>query len=206
MLATTRESTVPILITDLGNQHIILGEPWINKHKVLLDIVDNRIIFVLGRCDHIGTPTPKPPTSSLGVRAKSTASKSARPTKIALAKPRPRKVSTPRPTPPPPEEDKALDISQIGAAAFHLLAQNPKKYQVQCFSVTLAGTERELGRDVPTEAIRETTVHTREDIKKKLPKEYYDLIDVFDKDKAKELPPYRLYDHKIELELGKRLP
>ena len=99
-----------MLITDLGNQHIILGKPWMNKHKVLLDMADDRIVFVPGRCDHTGAPTPKPPklpTSSLGVEVTSTASKSAKPTKVAVAKPKPK---------------KALDISQIGAASFHLLA------------------------------------------------------------------------------------
>ena len=43
-------------------------------------------------------------------------------------------------------------------------------------------------------------------IKQKLPKEYYDLIDVFDRSKVKELPLYQLYNYKIKLEAGKKLP
>ena len=50
------ESTVPMLITSLGSQYIILGKLWMNKHKVLLDMADDRIIFLPGRCDHIGAP------------------------------------------------------------------------------------------------------------------------------------------------------
>ena len=122
------ESTVPMLITDLGKQHIILGKPWMNKHKVMLDIADDRIIFVLGRCDHTGAPTPKPSPSSLVVELESTTSKPAKSSKAAVAKSRPKKVSTLLPTPIPLEENKALDIRQIGAAAFHSLARNPTKY------------------------------------------------------------------------------
>ena len=35
------ELTVPMFITQLGNQHIILGKPWMNSHKVFLDMSDD---------------------------------------------------------------------------------------------------------------------------------------------------------------------
>lgn len=205
-----QESTVPMLITDLGNQHIILGKPWMNKHKVLLDMADDRIVFVPGRCDHQGAPPPKRPASSMKVEAKPTTAKTDK-----LANPASRKSKlddqhkkVQKPTPPQslPEENKALDISQIGAAAFHLFARNQKKHRVQCFSMTMTEIDRVLKKDAPVEAIRETTTWTEDAIKKRLPKEYHDLIDVFDRNKAKELPPHRSYDHKIELEPGKKPP
>lgn len=37
-----------------------------------------------------------------------------------------------------------------------------------------------------------------EEIKRKLPTEYHDYLDVFDRTKADELPPHRPYDHKLE--------
>ena len=43
-------------------------------------------------------------------------------------------------------------------------------------------------------------------IKQKLPKEYYDLINAFNRSKVKELPLYQLYNYKIKLEAGKKLP
>ena len=46
------ESTVQMLITNFGNQHIILGKPYIEKHKVMFDIVEDRIIFAPGYCKH----------------------------------------------------------------------------------------------------------------------------------------------------------
>ena len=39
---------------------------------------------------------------------------------------------------------------------------------------------------------------TPEDIKKKLPEEYYDFLNVFDRSKADKLPPHRIYDYKLE--------
>jgi hypothetical protein len=45
-----------------------------------------------------------------------------------------------------------------------------------------------------------------EDIKKKLPKEYHDFVDVFLPQEADELPPHRPFDHKIELKPGTEPP
>ncbi len=50
------ELTVLMFIIQLGNQYIILGKPWMNSHKVLLDMSVNRIIFLPGRCDHYCAP------------------------------------------------------------------------------------------------------------------------------------------------------
>ena len=38
-----------------------------------------------------------------------------------------------------------------------------------------------------------------EKVKKKLPEEYYDFLDIFDRVKVIELPPYRDANYKIEL-------
>ena len=46
-----------------------------------------------------------------------------------------------------------------------------------------------------------------EEVLAKVPSPYRDLKDAFDQAKAKELPPHRLYDHKIEIEGDKnKLP
>ena len=47
---------------------------------------------------------------------------------------------------------------------------------------------------------------SREELKLKLPLEYYDYIDVFNRTKAEELPPHRPYNYKIELEGDGRPP
>ena len=46
------ELTAPMLITTLGQHPIILGKPWLNKHRVVLDMGSDSLIF--GRCDHFG--------------------------------------------------------------------------------------------------------------------------------------------------------
>ena len=46
--------------------------------------------------------------------------------------------------------------------------------------------------------INETDTLTLEEIKKRLPEDYHDYIDVFDRTKADNLPPHRPYDHKLE--------
>lgn len=47
---------------------------------------------------------------------------------------------------------------------------------------------------------------SKEDIRKKLPEEYHDFIDVFMPQEADELPPHRPFDHKIELKPGTEPP
>jgi hypothetical protein len=42
--------------------------------------------------------------------------------------------------------------------------------------------------------------------KSSIPQEYHDYMDVFSEGSARELPPHRPYDHKIELEEGKQPP
>jgi len=43
------------------------------------------------------------------------------------------------------------------------------------------------------------TAQNLEDVKAKLPPEYQEFLDVFDRAQADKLPPHRSYDHKIEL-------
>ena len=43
------------------------------------------------------------------------------------------------------------------------------------------------------------------EVKAKLPSEYHDYLDVFDRAMTDQLPPHRLYDHKIEL-IDERTP
>ena len=49
-----------------------------------------------------------------------------------------------------------------------------------------------------TVRVNNTKELTPEDVKKKLPKEYHDFLDVFDRSKADELPPHRECDHKLK--------
>lgn len=84
----------------------------------------------------------------------------------------------------------------IGAVPFVRLADRARRasegYTV--FAVTLQDIEKALASKV--------TIDPRE----KLPKEYYEFLDVFSKKEADKLPPHRPYDHKIQLKEGAEPP
>ncbi len=46
------ERLAPLLITKLGHHPIILGRPWMKKHGVLLDMINNTISFSPGYYSH----------------------------------------------------------------------------------------------------------------------------------------------------------
>ena len=50
----------------------------------------------------------------------------------------------------------------------------------------------------PTIEISEVADLNQDEIKQRLPEEYYDFVDVFDRAKANILPPHRPYDHRVE--------
>ena len=56
------ESLAPLLITKLGHHPMILGRPWMKKHGVLLDMINDCISFSLGYCSHPGAPSVPVPT------------------------------------------------------------------------------------------------------------------------------------------------
>ena len=48
-----KESITSMLITKLSQHPIILGKPWIKKHKIILDKRNDQLIFWLGHCQHV---------------------------------------------------------------------------------------------------------------------------------------------------------
>ena len=50
------ELTCPMFITSIGSHPLILGKPWMNRHMVVLDLMDDSIHFKPGRCSHWGSP------------------------------------------------------------------------------------------------------------------------------------------------------
>ena len=275
------ERLAPLLITPLGQHSMILGKTWLNTHGVLIDMLDDKLIFDPKRCQHGGATedqnklqsgpheqlfmTNKCPFSSPPEKSPSTLRVTKR-----LKRPEGRaheqlsmtdncpmsKQSEDRPHEqlsmtdncplaplPKPNEPKAtkpkkkrtqkrrrsaaqaettlttkgpettvseppISVAMIGAAAFRGLA---KKKGVNTFSVTphqidvmlksLEDSPLDLN---PIEVAHAQTSH--EDIRAKLPPEYHDFLDVFDRVKAEALAPHRSYDMKIELEKDAQPP
>ena len=240
-----KEGTCPMLIAPLGSHDVIIGKPWMNKHKVLLDMMKDKILFVPGRCTHDDSAP-----SNIEDLTFISLSKSADP------------PVPPRPLSPtvtdsdsddddsvsgdkrvPKKDDDTLDICEIGGDAFFL---NAKDENNKLFSLTMNEiydipptshynhTPR-VGRNercpcqsglkykkccgkvshseygpstVPldgqvdinnTEADGSVSKQlTPEEIKQRLPTVYHDYLNVFNRSKADKLPPYRLYNHRLE--------
>ncbi len=115
----------------------------------------------------------------------------------------------------------ALDISEVGATSFYRYARSE---DCRLFSMTITEedvslkprTKRDprIGRNDTcpcgsgtkykrccgsnTVKVCETQALTADDVKERLPSEYHDFLDVFDRSEAEKLPPHREYDHKLE--------
>ena len=123
-----------------------------------------------------------------------------------------------------PRLSEPLDILEVNAASYYTLARDK---DVNLFSVTpsdhshmqpppLATRDSRIPINKPcpygsktkykkccgsyskTVQISETAAPTEDEIKAKLPAEYHDYLDVFDRAKADQLPPHRPCDHKLE--------
>ena len=120
------------------------------------------------------------------------------------------------------KDPEYLDICEISADAFFMNAKDGKN---KLFSLTLnevaPRTQRpprtpRIARNGPCPCgsqskykkccgsnskdveISETVGLNQDEIKQRLPSEYHDYLDVFDRSKADELPPHRPYDHRLE--------
>ncbi|KAG5719025.1 hypothetical protein E4T56_gene20411 [Termitomyces sp. T112] len=101
---------------------------------------------------------------------------------------------------PNPVHPGDLNIKIIGAIPFtRLLQEGTPAFQLQ---VTPALPEEYLRTGTTTPESK-----TEEQILSEVvPPEYHEFTDVFSKGSAKELPPHRSYDHKIDLEEGTSPP
>ena len=173
---------------------------------------EDQLRFLPGRCQHDINPIRSFVQSSDYEKCDSETTPEAptlRVTSILKRKPRrnPKKMGVdlineetkPRKTPIKKEdnatEQEQVRIAIIGAAAYRRLTQDPT---VDTFSITPCQLDRMLNQTPDSYQISE--MQTPEEVKDKLPPEYHDFIDVFDRKKAEILPPHRPYDHKIEIE------
>jgi hypothetical protein len=205
---------IVMYLTTLGKHDFILGQPWNWEHEVNVDYRSSKLLFGADACKAHRRPEQKPTTIE---RLPEAFSKSPLPDTISEPKSDPKptwKPSSPKrwydwqhelramtlphdePETDPetdldPEDllpsDDVLEICAIGAAPFMKLAQQP---DTEIFSVTTADIEKALAEKTIT------------DPKTKLNREYWDLLDLFSRQKADQLPEHRPYDHKIELTPG----
>ena len=206
------EVTVPMLITRLGNHKVILGKPWMNTNGILLDMSQDKLIFPR---DQQPLANSKDHEDALPKTAYVIPAKRTTPVTILqrplTARPPPQSLSreASAPLPKPSKKSVPLDIAPISAGAFYkwnTCWAKPKG--ARCFSLTISQINEAI-RALPADQaidLAEMSAQAGEEIRKKLPSEYHDFLDVFNKTKADELPPHRPYDHKIEIEANERPP
>jgi len=108
--------------------------------------------------------------------------------------------------------EKESSMHLIGAEAYALLARNRKKHGTQLMAILMEDIDRELlfHENVRIAALEISTVDKAEAARKeteaKLPADYHDFLDVFDRSKADKLSSHRECDYKIELNEGQGSP
>ncbi len=96
------------------------------------------------------------------------------------------------------KKEGPVNIAMIEAAAYRTLA---KKKDVKTFTLTISEINKMLSSAKDSAKLNEITpAMSLKELKEKLPLVYHDFLNVFDREKATQLPPHRSYDHKIELE------
>jgi hypothetical protein len=210
---------ISLFVTTLGKHPIILGLPWMRKHEVVFDWVNRKLRFTAQRCENH--------QEHARLSADTLDHRSAKDRKTlspqrrhddwnysytrALTTPEPEPEPTPESEPEPEYEDRSdaakpsrhgpyrlkhsskidseMDIYAIGAVPLTRLARKPGH---EIFAITIADIDKALA---PKKYTNPRT---------KLPKEYYNYLDVFSRDRSNVLPEHRSYDHKIQLEPGKQ--
>ena len=108
-----------------------------------------------------------------------------------------------------PQAPRKGDINMISAAAYHYLTmKHARNKDYEFFAMSLNDINKVLDYIEPRMGIRPipeineafTQKITLDQVERLLPTEFKDLLQTFDPNLAEQLPPHRVYDHKIELE------
>ena len=97
-------------------------------------------------------------------------------------------------------KSRDFSIAMVGAAAFQTAAHQK---ETQLFSITLSELDKQLSElkdGIQLNEISRMTENEQKNLRTKVPKEFHDFLDVFDRKAAEVLPPNRTYDHKIEID------
>jgi hypothetical protein len=215
------KETIQLMVTDIGNHSIILGQSWMFKHRVGIDYDHERLQFNAARCRtrclvHLNSK-PKPSTT-IEHRPLPSRSRTRSPKPTLLIRHRhnqllPKMYRQLRE--PTPESEPEPELSQNTASSSDLspdeepelvsdaelniycigaapFVRIAKKPDHEIFAVSIADIDKALAPKVYTDPAT------------KVPEEYHDLLEVFSREKSDRLPDRRPYDHKIKVEEGKQ--
>ncbi len=223
MIQEHKDEMMPLLITRLGQHKIIIGNLWLKRNQILIDSANNRLISSL-KIRTLKPAVPKASSQSAFHRPESNEvcemkrkNLNSIVTSTTILKRLPNQKPVNRFIEPaliakqstqvdlgqlrpfqPTEEKKPVNIVMIKAAAYRTLAKNKK---IKIFFLIISEINKALSSVEGSAKLNEmTSVMSLKKLKKKLPIVYHDFLNVFDREKATQLPLHRSYDHKIELE------
>ncbi len=102
-------------------------------------------------------------------------------------------------------QKESFTIRSIDIASFKTLLNRSKKNQTEVFALFMKNIDREIAYNTQCDlnalnvSFVEKTTQNLKAIKVKLPSEYHDFLDVFDRAQLNKLFSHRFYNHKIEL-------
>lgn len=94
------------------------------------------------------------------------------------------------------DELRRVDVALIGGVGFHL---GMKRKDNEFFVTSLYEVDRIIEEKQRVTEQSDETETEDEMLRRTVPPEYHDLIDIFSKAGSDQLPPHRPYDHKIKL-------
>ena len=103
-------------------------------------------------------------------------------------------------------KSRDFSIAMVRAAAFQTAAHQKG---TQLFSITLSELDKqlsELKNGIQLNKISRMTENEQKNLRIKVPKEFHDFLNVFDRKAAEVLSLNRTYDHKIEIDSDEPLP
>ncbi len=216
-----KDGMMPLLITRLGQHKIIIGNPWLKRNQILVDSANDRLISSSNiRTSELIVPKASSqsafhrfePSEACEMKRKNLKSmptiilkRTTNPKPVnrfiepALIRKQSTQVDLGQHEPiQSSEKEEPVNIVMIEAAAYRTLA---KKKDVKIFTLTISEINKALSSAEGFAELNEmTSAMSLDELKKKLSIVYHDFLNVFDREKATQLPLHRSYDHKIELE------
>ena len=102
-------------------------------------------------------------------------------------------------------KSRDFSIAMVRASAFQTAAHQK---ETQLFSITMSELDKQLSElkdGIQLNKISRMTENEQKNLRIKVPKKFYDFLNVFDRKAAEVLPLNRTYDHKIEIDSDRPL-
>ena len=210
-----------MLITSLRQHSVILEKPWLNWHRVVLNMKSDSLIFVLSWCSHFeASKVPEPQKSKLlkelhVINSSIETVPILKVTKILRRLLNSDKLNWTEEMRPQEStnrieetrfkgftkitKSKNFSIAIVRAAAFQTVAHQK---ETQLFSITLSELDKQLSElkdSIQLNKISRMTENKQKNLRTKVPKEFHDFLNVFDRKAAEVLSLNWTYNHKIEI-------